>query len=988
MYDRFANRVVAWSNMRTFLIALCVFACVAGRAWADIEDVKALLNRGETATAVKQLRSLVRERSPEAEDLLGDFFLTGKGVTQNFSMAANWYQSAAIQGLAQAQFKIGYFREHGIGVPLSRAGAVEMYEFAAAQNHLAAQIRLAAMYFAIDGSNSGRAVSQLATNAERGYQGAVAQLQQMAAKSDPRALKILAELPKAVRYGMGPIPPQSDAAVNKGIAAFMAGDYITALALFNPLTEQGDPGGQFGLGLIYHLGPEIPRDLEKAAEFYRAAAKLGSADAQTNLALLLFHDGGERQDREAAKWLKTAAGIGNDRAIRILAAIESRDHRSLKSIIIAMPDASFALPSGTAETIAEIPGTGVRAFLQGEFETAIAEFKRLADQGNASGLFGLGLVYETGVPSLHNLAKAKLMYRLAAEQGYVAAQVNLASLYLQQDGSREDRAAALAWYRKAASQNDIIAQNILGFLKATERGIPIIDMPASTLLGKAARAGNLQATNTAAVLRVGDPVSRHGNQTGVLKFEVVASSAYAIANTDLATSISVVPAPAGGNPGKRTATFQSFASAAEKGNSRARYNLALVLKSRTPSARDMVHAYKWLGLAMNDGYRPAAKVRQNLAKKMSEAQVIEGEWLIAKALKAKEAPAAEFVDTSGGSADEQRELGIKYQYGKGVPKDYGKAARWYRAAAVKGHAKAQRNLGTMYRLGFGVDGSYEEAARWYRKSAAQGYMKAQRDLGIFYQFGRGVPKDDFEAVRWYRLAAEQGDAKAQANLGFMLKVGRGTKKNLEEAASWYRKAAEQGSSRAQKSLGIMYQFGRGVPQNDKEAVKWYLQSAKQGNAKAQANLGFMFKMGRGVDRDYERAVEWYSKAAEKKSARAQNVLGIMYFEGKGVDRDFTKSARWFRLAFEQNYTKVYAHLGDLIRADPGTSDEYVKLGGLMLKAAKKADSRAHNILGLMYVFGKGVEKDRTAAEKWFRSAVKKGNKEARKNLDALRKNKI
>src|SRR5437867_9161069 len=61
----------------------------------------------------------------------------------------------------------------------------------------------------------------------------------------------------------------------------------------------------------------------------------------------------------------------------------------------------------------------------------------------------------------------------------------------------------------------------------------------------------------------------------------------------------------------------------------------------------------------------------------------------------------------------QNQLGEMYEHGNGVPRDFAKAARWYRLAAEQGMAPAQLNLGTLYENGQGVAQSYAEAARWY-----------------------------------------------------------------------------------------------------------------------------------------------------------------------------------------------------------------------------------------------------------------------------------
>ena len=43
-----------------------------------------------------------------------------------------------------------------------------------------------------------------------------------------------------------------------------------------------------------------------------------------------------------------------------------------------------------------------------------------------------------------------------------------------------------------------------------------------------------------------------------------------------------------------------------------------------------------------------------------------------------------------------------YLWGRGVPKDYKVALKWFRSLAEQGDASAQNNLGVMYREGRGV----------------------------------------------------------------------------------------------------------------------------------------------------------------------------------------------------------------------------------------------------------------------------------------------
>ena len=114
-----------------------------------------------------------------------------------------------------------------------------------------------------------------------------------------------------------------------------------------------------------------------------------------------------------------------------------------------------------------------------------------------------------------------------------------------------------------------------------------------------------------------------------------------------------------------------------------------------------------------------------------------------------------------GDASAQFNLGLKYDYGQGVPEDDTEAVRWYRLAAEQGLAEAQFNLGLKYATGKGVPEDDTEAVRWYRLAAEQGVAIAQNNLARKYAAGKGVPEDDVEAYAWFSIAAAQGEEHAK-----------------------------------------------------------------------------------------------------------------------------------------------------------------------------------------------------------------------------------
>ena len=75
--------------------------------------------------------------------------------------------------------------------------------------------------------------------------------------------------------------------------------------------EQGDPIAQNDVGSRYYAGRGVERDDAEAARWIRLAADQGFAPAQHNLGLLYFRNRGVAgNDREAARWYRAAAEQG------------------------------------------------------------------------------------------------------------------------------------------------------------------------------------------------------------------------------------------------------------------------------------------------------------------------------------------------------------------------------------------------------------------------------------------------------------------------------------------------------------------------------------------------------------------------------------------------------------------------------------------------------------------------------------------------------
>jgi TPR repeat protein len=66
---------------------------------------------------------------------LGNMYLNGKGVDQDYSEALIWYEKAAEKGYGSAMCNIGQLYRQGFGVPVDKVKAEEWYRKAIIAGH-------------------------------------------------------------------------------------------------------------------------------------------------------------------------------------------------------------------------------------------------------------------------------------------------------------------------------------------------------------------------------------------------------------------------------------------------------------------------------------------------------------------------------------------------------------------------------------------------------------------------------------------------------------------------------------------------------------------------------------------------------------------------------------------------------------------------------------------------------------------------------------
>ena len=91
---------------------------------------------------------------------------------------------------------------------------------------------------------------------------------------------------------------------------------------------------------------------------------------------------------------------------------------------------------------------------KGDWPTALRLTRPLADQGEASAQYSLGLMYEKGLGVPQDYAAAATWYRKAAEQGDGLAQYYLGEKYEAGLGVPQNYVLAHMWFNLAAAQGE------------------------------------------------------------------------------------------------------------------------------------------------------------------------------------------------------------------------------------------------------------------------------------------------------------------------------------------------------------------------------------------------------------------------------------------------------------------------------------------------------------------------------------------------------
>ncbi len=113
---------------------------------SELNEGLAAARAGDYAGAHSVWLPLARRGNAEAQYRLGWLYEKGLGTKQNTSIVAKWYRQAAAQGHASAQYRLGIMSTQGWGMPQDDTKAASYFLEAANKGHAKAQYSMGLMY--------------------------------------------------------------------------------------------------------------------------------------------------------------------------------------------------------------------------------------------------------------------------------------------------------------------------------------------------------------------------------------------------------------------------------------------------------------------------------------------------------------------------------------------------------------------------------------------------------------------------------------------------------------------------------------------------------------------------------------------------------------------------------------------------------------------------------------------------------------------------
>ncbi|HEY3450319.1 MAG TPA: tetratricopeptide repeat protein [Myxococcales bacterium] len=223
--------------------------------------------------------------------------------------------------------------------------------------------------------------------------------------------------------------------------------------------------------------------------------------------------------------------------------------------------------------------------------------------------------------------------------------------------------------------------------------------------------------------------------------------------------------------------------------------------------------------------------------------------------------------------------------------------------ACEGHvAMACFNLGLSYERGHGIKKDFVLARQAHLTGCQLGDAKACGNLGYLLRKGLGGAEEKNRAAALFEQSCQMGNGLACTALAGMRADGEGLPKDPNRAIGFYLRGCDLGQGAGCDNVGVMLMHGDGVPVDNARAFKLFQRACEMDYGNACANAGSFLQSGKqGIEKDSHRAKQAFEKACRLGNAGGCTWVGIMMSAGDGVPKDVPGALRFLERG---------CHLGD------------------------------------------------------------------------------
>ncbi|KAI8888312.1 HCP-like protein [Backusella circina FSU 941] len=934
-------------------------------------------------TGIKWIKKAAFAKNKNAQSMMADLYKKGDSIEQDYRKAVIWYKTLAKKKVPNAQCNVGIMYDEGFGVRQDPLEASKWFTWSENNGNSDGQYYLSMLRF------DGRGLRQ-------DEEEAVKWLFKAARQRNIQACYKLGNI-----YFHGQFHIEEDTKRGQLLLEFAA--------------KNGCTDAQIKMARIYIEGREEQRDKQKYIEYCTMAADSGNAEAQYNLAIALINRRGVNHDYiKIYNLIKQAKEKGLDSAKMLFQIpmeydFNIKDYYKLVEMFIDVTEEGIDDLNYHIGSIYEFGVTyfGSRQTVLKDYAEAGEWYSIASNNGDAKADYRLGMMYQHGKGVKANLKAGINYYNKASKKGNGDANYKLACFYFNGYGVTQDLLKAFHFYTMASTMGHKEATKVLNaFENYNKNGInPDILLKQIRMLEKATERGYTRLQYRLGLMYEND----NDNSKAIRWFSLAAD----IGVTDAYYRLGVLYEEGRGIEQDYIMAANMYQKATGKEHIDAFFRFARLYQYGNGVKLDYLKAYQFYKKAADMGHLQAHKVLNITPKaKISFDGVAKEKYFSPSSQEYQDSLLMCKYVAEHGNTEVQFKLGFAYEYTISKP-DYAEAYHWYSLAARSYHREAVYHLGLLYEKGLQVSRDYQIAILLYDQASQLGSDDAHYQLGVSYHYGKGVEVDPIKAVEYYTRSVEFGNPKYQCKFGRLYEEGKLVDKNLLEAIKWYTKAYLEGYDKIRQKLHDIYE-DKPYETFFYEKLFRILSTASCGHFRLNVDyyyyndysyinnrLGSLYLSGQGTAKDSEQALLCFSKkynfeydtithsllflkdnslnhsqkndilkAFTENEAFLNQIdieqlytLGVIFFDGIAQ----IESIDWCK--FGIRYISIDSHDQGYLSEYLVIEKDYSRAFKCLEKAANKNHSLAMLQLGIMYHCGYGVEQNNDQGERYFNDAA-------------------